>query len=392
MRILLATDWPGEGGGVENYVALIARALRAAGDEVRILTSSAGGGAAVADHVAFGTHRVLPQSVLQISNPAAARGMRRAVADFRPDVVHVSMFEMHLSPSVLSVLGTVPFVANIAYYKPICPIALKLLPDDSLCVVQPGPVCWRGGCTSLPQWVRDRPRYARIRREIDRAALVVTCSRWMQGELAQAAIDADWASWPVEPPGPTFRRAPAADPLFVFAGRLTREKGVELLVQALALVRARGVPARLRILGDGPSRQRLERLVDELGLQDAVEFLGWLAPDRVEEQLQQAWALVAPSLWAEPLGMAELEAIVRGVPVIASTAGGHAETIEHEVSGLLFPNGDVDALAGHLAAVASGGAFGTHALPDDTVRAVQMRHDLDQHIAWLRGKFASLAR
>jgi glycosyltransferase involved in cell wall biosynthesis len=390
MRILLATDWPGEGGGVEKYVALIARGLREAGDEVRILTSSAGGGAAVADHVAFGTHRLLPQTVLQIANPVAAREMRRAVADFRPDVVHVSMFEMHLSPSVLAAVRTVPSVVNIAYYKPICPIGLKLLPDDSLCTVQPGLVCWRGGCTSLPQWLRDRPRYARIRREIARAA-VVTCSRWLQAELSQAAIDADWAFWPVEPPGPTFRRAPAADPLFVFIGRLTREKGAELLVQALARIRADGSSARVRVVGEGPLRPRLERLVDELGLQEAVEFLGWVAPDRVEEQLQDAWALVAPSLWAEPLGLAALEAVVRGVPVIASAAGGHAETVEHEVSGLLFPNGDVVALAGHLADVASGHAFGTHSLPVATVREVQARHDLNQHIVWLRGKFAGLA-
>ena len=392
MRILLATDWPGEGGGVENYVSLIARALRDTGDEVRILTSSAGRGAAIADHVAFGTHRRLPQTVLQIANPLAAREMRRVVGEFRPDVVHVSMFEMQLSPSVLAALRTVPFVVNIAYYKPICPIGLKLLPDDSLCAVQPGVVCWRGGCTSLPHWLRDRPRYARIRREIDRAALVVTCSRWMQDELARAAIDADWAFWPVEPPGPTFRRVPAADPLFVFVGRLTRDKGVELLLRALALSRAHGSSARVRIVGDGPLRPRLERLVDELGLGETVEFLGWVGPERVEDQLQHAWALVAPSLWAEPLGLAALEALVRGVPVIASAAGGHAETIEHEVSGLLFPNGDVGALAAQLDAVASGRAFGTHALPVSTVRGVQTRHDLDQHITWLRGKFADLAR
>src|SRR3954462_2167326 len=104
MRLLLVTDWPDSGGGVETYVTLVARGLREAGDDVRLLTSSVGGGPAVADYVAFGSPPPVLQGVLQTPNPAAPRAIRRALAAFEPDVVQVSMFEMHLSPSVLAAL------------------------------------------------------------------------------------------------------------------------------------------------------------------------------------------------------------------------------------------------------------------------------------------------
>jgi glycosyltransferase involved in cell wall biosynthesis len=389
MRVLVITDWPGEGGGVETYVTLVVRGLRAAGEEVRLLTSSVGGGVEIADYVAFGTRRTVPQTVLQVANPAAARAVRRAVVELEPDVALVSMFEMHLSPSVLAALGHVPTVLNVAYYKPICPNGLKLLANDSICTVQAGSVCWRGGCVPRLHWLRDRPRYARIRRGVGNAALVVTCSRWLQRELAAAGILAEPSSWPVESPSTGFRRARAAEPLFVFVGRLAREKGVETLLRALAAAR-HDVQARLRVIGDGPLRPSLERLTAGLALGDVVEFTGWLPHEQIEMRLADAWALVAPSLWAEPLGLTALEAVVRGIPVVASATGGLAETVEHGVTGLLFPNGDVGALAACLVDVASRRAF-PDGLAPDVIEQARADHDLARHVEWLRGRLEAVA-
>jgi glycosyltransferase involved in cell wall biosynthesis len=390
MRILLLTDWPEAGGGVETYVMQLARGLREAGDEVRLLTSSVGGGAAVADYVAFGSRNPALQSGLQIANPSAAGAVRRAIADFKPHVAHVSMFEMYLSPSVLAALRGVPTVLNIAYYKPVCPNGLKLLPDDSRCTVRQGAVCWRGGCTTLAHWLRDRIRYARIDREVARVAAVVTCSDWLCRELRDAGIESAWSPWPVELPGATFRRARAAEPLFVFTGRLAREKGVATLLHAIARVRDQGVAARLRVVGDGPERPALDRLTQKLGLRNAVEFTGWVPLPDVEAHLTDAWALVAPSVWAEPLGLTALEAIVRGIPVVASAAGGFTETVEPGVSGLLFPNGDAEALARCLVDIASGRAL-TAAVPIATAEAMMARHHPGTHLAWLRALLLEIA-
>lgn len=390
MRILLVTDWPDHGGGIETYLMQVAGGLREAGDEVRLLTSSVGGGSRVADYVAPGSRHPVRQAVWQVANRAAAATVRRAVAEFRPDVVHVNMFEMHLSPAIFDALRSVPVVLSIAYYKPVCPNGLKLLPDDRLCGAQPGMVCWRSGCTSLPHWLRDRVRYARIGRAVGQSATVVTCSEWMQRVLLAHEIAADWHPWPITMPDATFRRTPAPHPCFVFTGRLSREKGLETLLDAFAVVHRERPDCRLRIVGDGPLRPGLVAQAARHGLVEAVEFTGWLPVESVEAQLADAWALVAPSRWAEPLGLTALEAAVRGIPVIASATGGLAETVTDGESGWLFANGDAAALAGCMRRVADGA--GADAVPPEVVARLRRRHALDAHVAWLRGVFDRVVR
>ncbi|HWP74570.1 MAG TPA: glycosyltransferase, partial [Methylomirabilota bacterium] len=110
----------------------------------------------------------------------------------------------------------------------------------------------------------------------------------------------------------------------------------------------------------------------------------------LEALLADAWALVAPSLWAEPLGFVAIEAIVRDVPVIASELGGFGETIERDSSGLLFANGDETALYEQLARVAHRQAFPGHSLPADARRQVADRHDLGRHVGRVRAIFRGL--
>src|SRR5256885_16827559 len=104
------------------------------------------------------------KAALEIVNPWAVRIVRRALREFEPDVALVCMFEFHLSPAAVLALGPVPTVVWTHYYKLVCPIGSKLLPDRSQCRVPAGLVCWRSGCQSLAAHARDRPRYAPIPR------------------------------------------------------------------------------------------------------------------------------------------------------------------------------------------------------------------------------------
>ena len=392
MRALLITDWMAGPGGAEGYITWARDGLRAAGDEVRLLTSTAGSaGDGTAEYRAYGTDQLALQSLLQIANPLAVARVRSALRGFRPDVVLVNMFEHHLSPAIFGPLRAVPTVLTITDYKCICPIGSKLLPSGRVCTVQAGSVCWRNGCVSLPHWLRDRPRYALIRAAVRQVDRVLSCSRWVQRELAGNGVASEYLALPVPEPGPDFLRAPATQPLFVYCGRLDVEKGLTLLLRAFARLRQVAPTAHLRIVGRGSEYQALQERVGALGLGSAVTFRGWVNPADVERELADAWALVAPSLWAEPLGLVAVEAIVRGVPVIASGSGGFGETVEHGISGLLFQNGDERELLQHLVAVASCGAFPSHCVPDDVVRRVQTSHGVGRHIEALRRIFGEVA-
>jgi glycosyltransferase involved in cell wall biosynthesis len=392
MRVLLITDWMAGSGGAESYITWVRDGLRAAGDEVRLLTSSAGtAGDGSAEYRAYGTERLVAQAFLQIVNPFAVAQVRRAVREFHPDVVFVNMFEHHLSPAILGPLRGVPTVLSLLDYKTVCPLGTKLLPDGRICFDKAGAVCRRRGCVSALHWLRDRPRYGLIRSGVRTVRRVLTCSRWMQGELGRNGVSAEYLPLPVPEPRPGFRRAPSHEPLFVFCGRLDVEKGLPLLLRAFARVRAEVPSARLRIVGRGPQRTMLDGLTGALGLGDAVTFRGWIPPADVEWELEDAWALVVPSLWAEPLGLVALEAIVRGVPVVASASGGLGETVEHGLSGLLFANGDEDALVQRLNAVASGRVFPDHRLTPELVRRARETYAIAPHIGSLRRIFAETA-
>jgi glycosyltransferase involved in cell wall biosynthesis len=351
MRVLLVSERMADEGGIEISLSALASGLREAGDEVRILVTDGGSAAASADYVARGLPSAASQAFGQLVNPSAVAVMRRAVTSFRPDVVHVSMFEQELSPAALIAVGRTPIVLNIAWYKPICPTGHKLYPDGSLCERPWGRACRR--CLSAVRWPREMIRYALIERALCSSAAVLTCSRWMERFLARAGIGSTWVPFPVSPPSPGYVRRPAASPLLVAVGRLSREKGLDGLVRAFARVRERRADVRLRIVGDGPQRGSLEQLVGELDLGDAVDFTGWIPHADVEGAIADAWSLVVPSLWAEPLGLAAIEAAIRGIPVVASAVGGLSETVELGRAGTLYRNGDEDALVERLADIVS---------------------------------------
>jgi glycosyltransferase involved in cell wall biosynthesis len=349
------------------------------------MTSGAGSAAhGTADFVAYGTTRRAAQVGLQIVNPFATYQAWAAVRSFQPDVALVHMFAYHLSPAVLWPLRSVPTVMMVLDYKIICPLGSKLLPTGEICKQQAGTICWQAGCLSLPHWIRDSVRYVGIGLAIRQPHLVLACSRYMQRELEEHGIASEPLALPVAGPGRAFERKPSRDPHFVFCGRLSVEKGVPLLVRAFARLHAHMPLARLTIVGDGPLRNEVESAVLARDLRDAVTFTGWLDPTGVDRQLETAWALVAPSVWAEPLGMVGPEAVIRSVPVIASSTGGFAETIEDEVSGLLFPNGDELALHCALERVATGTAFPSHLLDPNVVARVTRSFSIEWHIAKLR--------
>lgn len=389
MRVLLITDWTANEGGIEAYVKRASHALQAAGHEVRLLTSSVGSAAhGRADYVGFGTDNLAAQTLLQIANPFAMARVRAAVYEFRPDVVQVNMFEKYLSPAIFQVVRGVPTVAFVHYYKPVCPTALKVLPDGSLCEMPAGLVCWRSRCVGLAEWLRDRPRYALIRSGLVRADRVLACSRWMVEQLHLNGIVAEAIPLPVPPPGPGFVRSPSRDPVFLYCGRLDPEKGVDLLLRAFARVLASRPAVRLRIVGGGPRRAALEALAVDLGIIGAVSFEGRVSFAEVEAALGSAWALVAPSVYPEPLGLVAIEAITRSVPAITSASGGFAESVDDGVSGYLVANGDELELADRLVSAVDGGPM---TVPNDIVRALRSRHDPTHHAAQLAAIFREAA-
>jgi glycosyltransferase involved in cell wall biosynthesis len=133
-------------------------------------------------------------------------------------------------------------------------------------------------------------------------------------------------------------------------GRLIPIKGHLVLLRALALARQRGPDVTLDIAGRGPLAPALESYAQELGLGDAVRFLGFVSP--VEQAIEEAAIVVVPSL-GEGFGMVALEAMERCRPVIASAVGGLPEIVVHGGTGLVVAPGEAEPLADAIVELAS---------------------------------------
>ncbi|MGW8257408.1 MAG: glycosyltransferase [Thermoguttaceae bacterium] len=132
-------------------------------------------------------------------------------------------------------------------------------------------------------------------------------------------------------------------------------KGVEILLQALSLLRQNGLAVRLRAVGtfESPDYQReIRALAARLDLDDAIEWPGFIAD--ITSELFGMDLFVLPSLFGEGLPMALLEAMAAGVPVVATDVEGAAEAVRHAQDGLIVPPGDAQALAQAVADVISG--------------------------------------
>ena len=130
----------------------------------------------------------------------------------------------------------------------------------------------------------------------------------------------------------------------IFVGRLVSDKGADVLLSALAVLReTTGLTPGLTIAGDGPERASLEAQVARLELQGQVKFVGNQHSRALATLLNDHKILVVPSRWQEPFGIVALEGIACGCVVVGSAGGGLQEAIGP--CGLTFPNGDEQALA-----------------------------------------------
>lgn len=142
------------------------------------------------------------------------------------------------------------------------------------------------------------------------------------------------------------------------AGRFVETKGFQHLVEALALLRAEGLDARLTLAGDGPWRARLKAAVERLGLSDYVQFPGFIPHEGMPALLRAADMLVMPSI-RRPNGDSDglptviVEALLHRLPVVATNVASIPDVVRHGETGLLAPEGDPAALAQAIARMAA---------------------------------------
>lgn len=356
----------GSFGGTEEYVALLTTALAERG---------------VASHLVCGkitgelpadlrSVRVIDGLASREPCSGTAAAVAEAVADVDADVVYLhNVFDA----AVVEALAAMPSRGVLLWYVHdhyvTCLTELRWRIDVGPCPERLGDGCLRaigeGRCVARwPDRVLDAGELDRrlaLAAAMSRADAVIVVSDYMRQVLTTAAPAATVHRLirPVRPrSAPAGRRPAAGRPIVLYAGRINAEKGLAVLLEALAGLPP-GQPVELRVAGvveDAAYWSRCRRLVAHAedrnpGL--TVTPLGHLSYAAIDAELDRADVVAIPSQWPEPLGAIALEAMAAGAAVVASRIGGLAGTVVDGVNGVLVDAGDVtawrDAVAGLLA-------------------------------------------
>ena len=347
MHVVILAEFAATSGGAEKVALESAHGLAERGLTVTYLQAVEGPVDPLLDHPRIQrrclglpdiwSRNALAAAVSGVWHMTAAERLESVLAETAPfDCIHVHQWTRSLSPSVFPVLSAagVPVFLTLHDYFLACPNGVYYRFDrGEPCALRP----MSAACLAAPCDAKSRAhklvrvaRTAALRQALRgrRLDVVHVCdaSRARMGDmLGGYALAHHRVDNPVRAvPGPA--AAPERGDAVAYVGRLTREKGADLVAEAAA---AAGLTALF--IGTGP-------LEAELAARPGVEMLGWQSPEAVQGILRRrARALAAPSRWFETGPLTVYEALAAGIPVVASERSGAAEKVRHGETGFVLP-------------------------------------------------------
>jgi glycosyltransferase involved in cell wall biosynthesis len=365
VRIVHLTDRLTDRGGAHRHLISVTRALAERGHELHVVAGEhdgIDGGVAAAIHLLPGLE---------------ARGAQPLELDalldrLEPDVLHVHTV---MNPIALERAAARDAVFTVQDHRCFCPARGKWTSSGDVCRVALSPAacapCFEDRSYHQEMLALTRGRLAAIQQ-----ATVIVLSRYMRAELIRAGLSPDRLR--VVPPFVDFAEhddAPELDgpPCVLFVGRLVAAKGP---LDAVEAWRRSGAALPLVVAGTGPLRDQVRAA--------GADVLGWVPHRDLPALYRRARALLMTPRWQEPFGIAGLEALSFGVPVVAWDSGG----IREWHPGPLVPWGDVDVLAGAL-----GQAVETTVIPPTGFERKPLMDRLERIYAWCRrGEATTMTR
>ena len=323
-----------------------------------------------------------------------ARAVREALKSFGPEVVYVHKM------ADLGVIGAlvesgVPLVRMVHDHDIYCMRSYKYnFFTRNICTRGVGPHCVLTCLASVARnreagfplkWVSysDKKREVALNRRFNRMVVVTT---YMRDELLNNGFDPARIEIhaPVPRMGdPNLRSSFSDRNLIIYAGQIIRGKGVDVLLEALALL---DVKFECVILGDGNHRAQCEAVSRKLGLADRVTFKGFVPQEELKNYYRECSAVALSSLWPEPIATIGLEVMRYALPVVAFDAGGIKDWLSDGQNGFLVPWMDRRQYAARLKQLLTNKPLARQ-LGENGFRLVSERYDFDGYIRDLAAMF-----
>jgi glycosyltransferase involved in cell wall biosynthesis len=349
----------GSFGGTEEYIALMTSALAARSVRSHLVCGVVSG-ALPPDlesvHVVEGLTSRRPR-------PGTGEALAKVIAELDPDLIYLhNVFDPAAVESVARIEGRGMLMWYVHDHYLTCLSELRWRRDVGSCPQRLGHDCLIAiedrHCVlrhpDVTYVVADVERRIALSRSLEAADAIVVVSDHMRALLhdAQPRLDARLhrLSRPIRDLGKMrlrHRTRPEDPAVVIYAGRITAEKGLAVVIEALGATQ-HDAPVELRIAGVIEDQrywlhcQQLQAAAMARRPDLTITYLGHLDYDATDEQFRQSDIVTVPSQWPEPLGAVALEAMSAGAAVIASSVGGLNDTIVHDLNGVHADPGDVE--------------------------------------------------
>jgi glycosyltransferase involved in cell wall biosynthesis len=340
MKVLLVHDFFDERGGAEQVV----HATKTMLEEAR--------------------HSVLLYAPARPGHPAGRVfsirhyvSILKEIRKFVPDIMHVHNIYRNVSAATLLAAHhmKVPIVMTLHDFQIVCP--KTSLVDESLRSCESGfdYQCFYSNCYPRKPFNRIYQGLKALKLSVHRFIIrrtvrhflspSVCLMNWTRKNLGVSNITLlpNFVLSEHEPSS-----GPPENNTFLFIGSLTEQKGVDVLIKALARVWPVNPEVRLKIVGDGPEEQPLKKLAADLRVSDLITFTGKLPNARVMKEFDDALCVVIPSKYVENCSMVGIEALSRGKVIIAGNIGGLPDLVDDRETGFLVRPNDPDDLSGKM--------------------------------------------
>jgi len=279
----------------------------------------------------------------------AKEKIERIIEIERPDIAHLNNIYHQISPSILHSLkkADIPIVMTLHDYKMVC-ASYSMMAGGAICEACRDKRfynCFLKKCVKNSRAksllnTLEMYLHHRLLHIYDLVDIFISPSRFLKSKLEEMGFRGKIIYLPnfvdIESFTPGFDSAGKA---IVYFGRLSREKGLLTLIEAVKGIKA----VSLKVIGDGPLKKELEEKTERENIKNVI-FLGHKAEKELKEEVTKSIFVVLPSEWYENNPMSIIESFALGKPVLGAKVGGITELVRDNQTGLVFESGNVNSL------------------------------------------------
>jgi len=274
---------------------------------------------------------------------------KKIIKEFKPDILHINSCSWVISPSPIIVAKkfNIPVVCTVHNFHYVCPNTWMMKSEKNICKSNFSFYCTYANCYPRKLKIKKFLNYFKVlihRKILKKYVDIFICPSKILTNYMKKTLKINNVVYnPNFVKNYSIKDNALNDNYFLYVGRLSKEKGVDILIKAFSKLNENNYNIKLKIVGSGIEKENLIDLCSKLNLNNSIDFLGFVNEKKLKELYQGSKAIIMPSFWMENNPIVGLETLSFGKPLIGSNIGGIPELIIDNKTGYLFnPGNDGD--------------------------------------------------